>query len=540
MCAAIQDFKDQGVLIQVPQGEKCMDVYSQIFLVPKPKGKYRAVIDLRYLNNFISKKKFKMETMQSTIQALREQEEMVTLDLQNAYLHIPIRPCHQKVLRVAIRGSTFTEHLQFSALPFGISSTPRVFTKVLVTAVAFLRTQGVSIKPYLDDCLIKADSQSILGEHVNLTVQVLQSLGWIINWEKSNLRPSTKIKFLGMILDTEIGKVSLPLEKACKIKDKVKLLQEREVSSIRQVTEVLGLFSAAIVAVPWAKAHMKELQEFLNMIWDYQKKSLNKKVHLPQEIRRSLTWWMQTKNLMKGNQLFPGPTKLITTDASKRGWGAHLQDISEQGRWYDRSFSQFIGVRGSLESLKIFCPIYKKRKFSGPYRQCNNSILLKSSRRSKKSRSYAQSKKNIQMGRTQFKQPHCSTHFRPFKFQSGLFKSQRFTSRRMESKPRGVLSDLQTMGVSRHRPHGIKTKQKSSKILLTNKQSSRSSCGCAGSTLEFQSCLHIPTINSISGQSSQENTTNPSGNNSNSSSMAKEELVLRINPTIHKPTMAFA
>ncbi|KAM9330563.1 tight junction protein ZO-3 [Gastrophryne carolinensis] len=61
---------------------------------------------------------------------------------------------HQKYLWFALDGL----HLQFVALPIALSSTPMVFTKVLAGLMAFLRSQGMHIIPYLDDLFIWAQS----------------------------------------------------------------------------------------------------------------------------------------------------------------------------------------------------------------------------------------------------------------------------------------------------------------------------------------------------------------------------------------------
>lgn len=60
---------------------------------------------------------------------------MTSLDLTEAYLHVPILPRHHRFLRFCVERM----HLQFKALPFGLSSAPRVFTKLLVNPVAYLR-----------------------------------------------------------------------------------------------------------------------------------------------------------------------------------------------------------------------------------------------------------------------------------------------------------------------------------------------------------------------------------------------------------------
>ena len=50
--------------------------------------------------------------------------------------------------------------------------------------------EGVKLHVYLDDWLIRADTPEQAQLHAQTTIRVLQFLGWIINFEKSDLTPS--------------------------------------------------------------------------------------------------------------------------------------------------------------------------------------------------------------------------------------------------------------------------------------------------------------------------------------------------------------
>ena len=76
------------------KGEKCKSLvfYSRLFLVPKPHHRWRPVIDLSRLNTFLLVERFKMETPESIRASLIPGEWVSSIDLADAYLHIPIRP----------------------------------------------------------------------------------------------------------------------------------------------------------------------------------------------------------------------------------------------------------------------------------------------------------------------------------------------------------------------------------------------------------------------------------------------------------------
>ena len=64
--------------------------YNLLFLVPKPNGKWRPILDLSKLNLFLSTSTFKMETLETIRLSLQKGEWVTSLDFSDAYFHIPI------------------------------------------------------------------------------------------------------------------------------------------------------------------------------------------------------------------------------------------------------------------------------------------------------------------------------------------------------------------------------------------------------------------------------------------------------------------
>lgn len=84
-----------------------------------------------------------MESLKSVTDALQPGEFMTSLDLTETYLHVPIIPSHRRFLHFCVNGL----HFQFKAPPFGLSTAPGVFTKLLVNPVAYLRKEGLHLHP---------------------------------------------------------------------------------------------------------------------------------------------------------------------------------------------------------------------------------------------------------------------------------------------------------------------------------------------------------------------------------------------------------
>lgn len=117
----------------------------------------------------------------------------------------PIAPEHHKYLCFSLLGG----HFQFRCLPFGLASSPRTFT-FLVVVIAGLRLRGIEISHYIDDLLVVARDPTMLTHHVIIVREVLEKFGWLINEAKSQIAPSQRMHYLGAQLDTRIGLRSLP------------------------------------------------------------------------------------------------------------------------------------------------------------------------------------------------------------------------------------------------------------------------------------------------------------------------------------------
>ena len=177
---------------------KSLGFYSRLFLVPKKTGDLRPVIDLSTLSCHMVVPHFKMETQGSVRSAIRSQEWTVSIDIRDAYHHVPMHQAVRKYLHFVVNKKVY----QFTCLPFGLATSPREFTKLLRPVVSLLRQQGVKLHVYLDNWLIRADTPEQAQLHAQTTIKVLQFFGWIINFEKSDLTPSQDFQFIGMQFNT--------------------------------------------------------------------------------------------------------------------------------------------------------------------------------------------------------------------------------------------------------------------------------------------------------------------------------------------------
>ncbi len=237
----------------VPPADMASGLFSPYFIVPKKGSGLRPVLDLRVLNRALHKLPFKMLTQKRIFGCVRPLDWFAAIDLKDAYFHVSILPRHRPFLRFAFEGRAY----QYKVLPFGLSLSPRVFTKVVEATLVPLREQGVRILNYLDDWLILAQSRRQLSAHRDLVLKHLSLLGLRVNWEKSKLVPTQRISFLGMEFDSVNQTARLTQERAQSVLNCFKTLSGRAAVPLKLFQRLLGYMAAAAVTVPLGLLHMR-------------------------------------------------------------------------------------------------------------------------------------------------------------------------------------------------------------------------------------------------------------------------------------------
>ena len=78
---------------------------------------------------------------------------------------------------------------------------------------------------------------------------------------------------------------------------------------------------------------MRPIQWHLKNNWRVPE-SLEKIIPVPRTLHPHLQWWLKEDNVLQGQPLQPVKHALqIFTDASKEGWGAHLNEFTARGSW---------------------------------------------------------------------------------------------------------------------------------------------------------------------------------------------------------------
>lgn len=186
---------------------------------------------------------------------------------------------------------------------------------------------------YLDDILFMDLCPLRLHRHLQLTVDLLQNLGFVINDSKSVLSPSQTLQFLGFIIDSSTSTLSLATRKVTKIWHELRRTLSRAQVSLRDLARIVGLLSASIQAIFPGPLHYRALHR-LKASYLRQGCPYSHKVALSGEARHEIQWWLQHMEAWNGRAIFGStPDLIIESDASTLGWGARCGEFSTGGLW---------------------------------------------------------------------------------------------------------------------------------------------------------------------------------------------------------------
>ena len=298
-----------------------------------------------------------METLRTVMQSITILAWANTIDLEDAYLHVPIHPDHYKYLRFMYRERVF----EFCSLPFGLSTSPRVFTRIVKTVGASLRRSDILIFQYLDDWLIVGRSESEAVHATRATYDLTSRLGFLINHEKSRSTPTQTPTYLGAVLDLRRGIASPTNDRVNNLLQCVAMFQNQGNTSARAWLHLLGLMASLVDLVPWCRLFMRPLQLHLLAHFKPKKDSIDLKIPASPMVLQHLAWWSIRSNLTAGSAFKVLKHELvITTDASNLGWGASLPPRQALGIWgpdLQGSHINFLELRAIFEALQRFQPL---------------------------------------------------------------------------------------------------------------------------------------------------------------------------------------
>ena len=114
--------------------------------------------------------------------------------MKYAYFAVSFHWSFQKDIRFKWKGNLY----QFLCFCFGLSSAPRVFTKLKKIPIRIMQKLNVRLITFLEDILIIASTKNELIQARGTLIFLFQTLGFLINKNKLMLHPCQILQLLAV------------------------------------------------------------------------------------------------------------------------------------------------------------------------------------------------------------------------------------------------------------------------------------------------------------------------------------------------------
>ena len=267
---------------------------------------------------------------------------------------------------------------------------------------------------------------------------------------------------------------------------------------------------------------MRPIQWHLKNNWRVPE-TLEKIIPIPNSLHPHLRWWLEESNVTTGQPLHPLKHALqIFTDASKEGWGAHLNKHMARGNWSlpeSKLHINYLRIKSSSPGLKrISSPLYPNYS-PHCYRQHYSGCLHKQRRGNEVGPPVCPTMENSDLVYQKTDYSQSSTHSRPSKCDSRqTFQTGPDRSNRMVPQPKNLPGYMQPLAPAHGGPTCHQVQQQSATVCLTGSRPPGMGSGCSQSVMGRSGPVCLPTSShlgqnggEVAGLSLQQNHTDCSG-----------------------------
>lgn len=338
-------------------------VISPLDVVPKKQpGKFRLILNLRYVNANLVVTRFKYESLAMVPDVWQEGDGTVSIDLTDGYYHFAMHPSAFPYMGLEFEGRYYF----FKVLPFGLSVAPFVFQKAMRELVAYWRGLGQRLLNYLDDfyhfirlCAGQAAVRQLLRDY--------KRAGLSVNLPKSRLTLSdADHDWLGMGISLRGNRFFVPVERWAKLQASVAAALRSDRVQVRAIASIAGqLVSMSVALGPVAQLFTRQCH-FAVVSNEHQ---WNRWFKTPPELREELSFWHEmphdrfTRPIVQPVRSF---ALRFNVDAGAYAWGAVLELDGKEHVAHQMLRAEHVPLSSTFrelwalrQSLQSFAPLIK-------------------------------------------------------------------------------------------------------------------------------------------------------------------------------------
>ena len=308
LTSSVKEMCKQGIIEETKKGSA---YNSPVHLVRKAKtNKWRFCVDFRQLNKRIKQNRFPLPRIQDLLEQLKDAEYLSSFDLKQGFFNISLKQKSRELTAFSVDGRQYN----FLKLPMGLSISPQIFQRIMQDILYEDLGKGVIV--YLDDVLLFSKTGE---EHLRLIKNLFEKLGRagiLLNAEKCKLG-RRELDYLGFTITNKGYKAQ---------KCKTETIRDfPKPTSKTELKRFLGMASFYSTVVPDLQYVMGSLHEITGSksVFEWNREREEAFERIKELLVNSATLAFPSNS--------PNSKLILSTDASKEGWGAALTERGEDG-----------------------------------------------------------------------------------------------------------------------------------------------------------------------------------------------------------------
>lgn len=235
--STIDDLLNCGSAIEVEHKPLVVSPLSVAF---SSSGKKRLILDLRYVNEHLHKEFVSFDDWREFQNFVKPNGFAYKFDLRKGYHHIDIFQHHQNFLGFSWNKNNRIRYYVFTVLPFGLSTAPNVFTKLMRVLVRRWHSQGIKISVFLDDGCGIGDTFEETIKSSTETKSLLSECGLVINKEKTIWYPTKNLTWLGINIDLNSNIYQISEKRIFSLLESCEQLLSSPYTTARKISQIAG------------------------------------------------------------------------------------------------------------------------------------------------------------------------------------------------------------------------------------------------------------------------------------------------------------